>query len=723
MPIASKWLLLRQIMLIVYGMTFHAYSLMGQALVDNENTYYRCYTEEHQAWLGNRIEEFRNRDDFERWMSAMRFKQLLRNERVEILTIPVVIHVIHDGEAVGSGRNLSYEQILSQIDVLNEDFRRLPNTPGYNNESSGADTGIEFCPVTVDPDGRSLSEPGVHRVNRFEAGFSTPPYSNTYVNDVIQPQTIWDPDEYMNIWVCELGKRGVGGILGFAQLPFAPQLEGTNLDRSADTDGVVIHYKAFGRIGDLIPPYTLGRTTTHEVGHWLGLIHTWGDGNCGVDDYCEDTPAASEAVYGCPVNIQGCIERNMVENYMQYTNDVCMNIFTTCQKSRMLTVLSSSPRRASLVNSSKCVFPEEAPEAEFSSSTVEGCKGLKVSFQDQSANRPTSWQWSFPGGNPSSSNASHPQVEYPQPGTYDVSLIVSNAYGQDQVIKNQLINVSTSGRDTFFMQDFEASLVGWDVINPDESITWEISPVSGNASGFKAARVHNFEYRSSGQKDRLITPSIDLRNRQNITLGFRHAYRPFGTNDRDSLLIYVSPDGGNSFPFRLLEIAENGKSNFATYTPTNSDFTPANVWDWCNVDNNFASCIELDLSEFSGLNNVKLAFEVVNDFGNNIYLDDIVLISDCMQVATSDEEKLEKEGYTVYPVPASSELFIEPEGQERGPLQIKIFNVIGELVYIHSNLSSTKIVKIDVSTLPKGNYYLQIANRDKVTYQKLSLFK
>jgi len=125
--------------------------------------------------------------------------------------------------------------------------------------------------------------------------------------------------------------------------------EGTAL-----TDGIVVGYKYFGSsekgdFPELYAPYNLGRTTTHEVGHWLGLRHIWGDGDCTVDDFCEDTPPAAAPNNGCPEGAISCAAFDMYENYMDYSYDACMNIFTQCQKNRMRQVLETSPRRKSVV--------------------------------------------------------------------------------------------------------------------------------------------------------------------------------------------------------------------------------------------------------------------------------------------------------------------------------------------------------------------------------------
>lgn len=271
-----------------------------------------------------------------------------------IYRIPVVVHVVHNGEPVGTGPNISSAQVRSQIEVLNEDFRKKAGTNGYNEHPKGADTFIEFYLATEGPNGETLEEPGIDRVY---GGRSEWPkgYLRNPIETSLKPGTIWDPERYFNIWTVNFGGFVSRDLLGYAQFPDASGLFGLNVDNGpADTDGIVIGYKYFGssekgKFPVLVPPFDLGRTTTHEVGHWLGLRHIWGDGDCLYDDYCEDTPLSSEPSYGCPTVKITCMEEEMFENYMDYTDDACMNIFTQDQMERMYTVLQTSPRRKEVV--------------------------------------------------------------------------------------------------------------------------------------------------------------------------------------------------------------------------------------------------------------------------------------------------------------------------------------------------------------------------------------
>ena len=247
-----------------------------------------------------------------------------------VVTIPVVVHVVYRTAT----ENISDDQIQSQLDVLNDDFRRL-NSDATTNWSQAADAEIEFCLATVDPNGNATT--GITRTSTSVNGFGT--------NDAVKfnsqgGKDAWPRDDYLNFWVCNIG----GGILGYAQFPGGP----------AATDGVVNGYQYTGTIGTASAPFDLGRTATHEVGHWLNLRHIWGDGACGVDDFVSDTPQSDAPNYGCATGHSSCGSTDMVENYMDYSDDSCMNLFTQGQKTRMQALFGPGGSRVSLLSSNGC---------------------------------------------------------------------------------------------------------------------------------------------------------------------------------------------------------------------------------------------------------------------------------------------------------------------------------------------------------------------------------
>ncbi len=312
-----------------------------------------CGQVAHMEWMQQQYPGLETTNQFENWMGReiVKLRAEQANKRTaDIIRIPVVVHIIHNGEAVGSGSNISALQVQSQIDVLNEDYRRKAGTAGFNNNPVGADIEIEFCLATVNIQGANLAEPGIDRIRGTRAN-----YIRSIIESQLKPQTIWDPTKYLNMWTLTFGGDDVQ-LLGYAQFPNATGIEGLPSGQGvANTDGVVMRFNAFGRVGNVESPYDGGRTTTHEVGHWLGLRHIWGDEqpNCG-NDFCNDTPGSNGPNYGCNRNTSNCGSRNMVENYMDYSDDPCMNIFTRNQKERILVVMNNAPRRAILKTSNVC---------------------------------------------------------------------------------------------------------------------------------------------------------------------------------------------------------------------------------------------------------------------------------------------------------------------------------------------------------------------------------
>lgn len=290
-----------------------------------------------------------------------------------VITIPVVVHIIHKGEAIGVGTNISDAQILSQINKLNQDFRRLNpdiafTPPAFRGAS--VDPLIQFCLAQQKPDGTPTN--GIIRIQEpSEQDYisqGVPPefrcINRLTLESLIKPFTIWDRDKYLNIWVSELkelpddgGCSQISNTLGYAQFPGMGGIYSPTIP-AHQTDGVFVRYDVFGTIGNLIPNFNLGRTATHEIGHWLNLRHIWGDEpNCTQDDFVLDTPLQADKSSGCftfPF-LDSCSNNYpgiMFMNFMDYSDDNCLSMFTFGQSARMDSALFTL--RASLLNSQGC---------------------------------------------------------------------------------------------------------------------------------------------------------------------------------------------------------------------------------------------------------------------------------------------------------------------------------------------------------------------------------
>ncbi|NNC82474.1 MAG: zinc metalloprotease, partial [Flavobacteriales bacterium] len=267
-----------------------------------------------------------------------------------VYTIPVVVHIMHTGEAEGVGTNISDAQIQSAIDALNEDFRRMPGTNGFG---SGVDVEMEFCLASRDPQGNPTN--GINRVdasvvtNYATEGMSIGQGSGAS-ETAVKALSIWDRDDYYNIWIVNEieDNDGGAGIQGFAYFPSS----------SASKDGAVILYNAFGTVGNLKTYTNLNRTATHEIGHAFFLYHTFQGNSCSEtdcslqgDQVCDTPPTVSSTSCNTPA----CSGSQQVENYMDYTGEDCMNMFTQGQKDRMRSALVTM--RSSLLLSLGCTPP------------------------------------------------------------------------------------------------------------------------------------------------------------------------------------------------------------------------------------------------------------------------------------------------------------------------------------------------------------------------------
>lgn len=657
-------------------------------------------------------------------------RSLLSNSRTAatVYTIPVVVHIIHNGEVLGSGANIPEEQIYSQIETLNEDYRRL-NADASNTPSEflpvAADIEIEFVLAKTDPQG--LPTTGITRTTGNRSSYSLSQL------DELPELSYWDSYEYFNMWVTGLSDE----YIGYATFPLS-NLDGMDIERNTDPtmDGIFIDYRYFGT-GYNTDDFSRGRTVTHEVGHWLGLRHIWGDSNvCSQDDYCEDTPLQNESTspfLSCEEASSSatCGSTDMIQNYMDYTADECMNIFTEDQKDRMRTVLENSPRRKELLTS----------------------PGLNEAVQV--ANDLGIYEILSPGSG-QCDNEVQPSIMVRNYGTntissFEIVLLLNDSEIQRRDITSTLdpLDVlqvdfssifTSSTLATFSFEIISTNdMVDGNSENNELSITtylpelqdiplyesfdgddldelsfyipenssWIYSTAANENSDNTAVMLPYGSGPSTnyGSIDWLITPTIDIIGLATLDMSFRYAYTERTTATTDALQIIVSTDCGATFPEEntvFMEWAED----LGTTSATDEVFFPSGAGDWKEV--------EINLSEFADEDQITLAFVGYNGTGNNLFLDELLLTTSSItnyDVMISDIHYL--------PVVSCQEEFTaEVMVRNNGFLNLTSFNIstiLGEETQEETitriNLAPGEEVGVEVyfSDLEEGEHILEVA--------------
>ncbi len=646
------------------------------------------------------------------------------------IVIPVVVHVLYKNAA----ENLSDAQIQSQIAVLNEDYRRMNadsvNTPNAFRPVAGK-IDVQFVLALRDPQGNSTN--GIIRKATTTQVFSdvseNAKHNNTGGSDA------WDTQKYFNLWCCDLGQL----LLGYAQFPGAG---------NASEDGVVAHVDYFGRNGTAQTPFELGRTATHEIGHWLGLTHIWGDATCGNDNIA-DTPTQETATDGCLafpyVSCSNAPNGDMFMNYMDYSNDGCMNMFTKGQAAVMNATLSNervaiqtsngaipvtlvatdaSVINITTLNTTLCGltvqpaitfknFGTTTITAAVLNYTVDGGAPISYTFSGQLASLAATVLTLPVSGNLSA--GAHTVV---------VSIVTINGIADSNTAtanaQSQTVNIAGAQGGVVAPQNFLATAfppAGYTVNNPDNGITWVRGTVGKGAVG--SAKMANYDYTgAAGLKDDLTLPFADLTQYGGspmLTFDVANAYY---TNPAtcttanpcsyDTLVILVSIDCGITFT----EVYRKQKDLLATASFLTTAFTPTAA-QWRNDT--------INLAAFAANDNVMVKFRNISNYENNTYLDNINI---AQKTVATQNYNVAVATFTLQPNPAKGSTTLYYNATYYAQLNVEIYDWTGRLVRstpqtVHQG---TNHFTVNTADLPAGAYHVTLHGAQVFGTQKLIIF-
>lgn len=637
-----------------------------------------------------------------------------KTSSVSSLKIPVVVHVLYKT----GQQNISDVQIKSQLKVMNEDFRRLnpdtANTPQVW-RNIAADSHIEFCLATKDPNGNPTN--GIIRrptkINSFTTDDKVK-FTNQGGDDA------WDTKRYLNIWVCNL----TGGLLGYGEFPTSSY---------SNTYGFVVAYYAFGTEGNVNANTKRGRTTIHEISHCFNLRHIWADdgGGCSIDDGVDDTPKQAGPSNGCPkfpykdacqIDSPGV----MFMNYMDYSNDVCMNMFTEGQVLRMrsaielfyptlnnpslcdtLNLFSLNAMLKTLYNPVGEICSDSIiPQVVVSNIGIDTVKELKIRMRlDNSDWEEYNWIGKITTLNDEIIGL--PPIMNITNGNHNILFIITQVNGLNILPKNKDSLASTFiaklDREKLpYIENFEsvpfpgnskikilnAGGVGWQKTTK--------SSIEGQGSIYIDNKLNNHE----GDIDAFVLPNIDLSTFTGTPyLKFKWAYARKDNSASDALQVLLSTDCGYSFTI----ISNRTGGSLVTGVNQTGDFVPTTT-EWKEA--------VISLNAYKNNNSIVLAFQnVAGGNGNNLFIDNIN-IGD--RFTTGVNDRLQEKNTTIlYPNPVLNVLNIENPFTE--PTYYEIINSSGKALMRGTLLQNQ--TRIEVEALTKGLYIVIFKNSNQL-YQK-----
>jgi PKD repeat protein len=621
--------------------------------------------------------------------------------------IPVVFHIIHDYGV----ENISDAQVLDEMMCLNRDYRKQnTDTAALVQPFPGlaADTKIEFRLAHLDPNGNCTN--GIEHIASME----------TYVGDDGSKLNQWPRDKYLNVWVV---KSMEDGIAGYAYFPAAAD------GFFYPFDGVIMLQDYCGSIGTSIPSHS--RTLTHEVGHYLSLHHIWGDTPCGTvcgDDGILDTPV-TKGWLTCPTPATAKIcDTAVVENYQNYMDySYCTMMFTYGQKAAMTYALNSSiADRSNLWQPSNLaatgcltVQPICKPIADFDANRTMVCEGGAVTLTDLShSSAGTAWQWILAGPVTLTSSLQNPTFTNLSPGTYNATLVATNATGADTLTKTNYILVSAdqSALTAQYSEGFEnPNVFSLGYVANDRYGNGSIFHRSTSAAytGTGSACLNNYGQSLAGDVDELITPSYYLSYVSNLQFSFQYSYATASTSaalNTQTLKVYSSTDCGQTWTVRWTRLGS--ALVIGGYTPFFYAPTAQSDWDY----------VTINLPSSLAQPNVRFKFEFTSpgdNIANNLYIDDINILGTNVGINENSSDA----GFTVYPNPGDGNGTIAYSLNEQAPVQCDIFDLAGRVVRSveqgeQSAGNYTMSVSDATAPLATGTYMIRMTIGDKVTTRK-----
>ena len=635
--------------------------------------------------------------------------------------IPIVFHIIH----VNGTENISNDQIFDAVEVLNMDFNLL-NSDANNVQTTfqglQGDVGIEFRLATKKPDGSCFN--GITRTysttSTTGAGGG---WNNDQITAVENEHGAFPGDEYLNVYLV----ANADGAAGYTRLPFSTQWGGASM-----YNGIVILHTYVGRNGT--SNVNRSRALTHEIGHWLNLEHVWGPNNnpgnsssCNDDDGVDDTPnsightscaltantCANEANYWGTTNpITNPVDN--VENYMDYS--YCSKMFTVQQGQRMISALNGNTgNRDNLsttnnLNNTGVSLSPTLCVADFTQSRTTICAGQSIDFTDMSYNAATSWNWTFTGGSPASSTVQDPTVTFNTPGTYSVSMQVSDGSSTQTMNQTNLITVLPAvGINGPIVEGFESNTPlpnsEWVLDDQTGGPAWEVSSQAAK-TGTYSIKLDNAN-NPAGHVDDFLSSTIDLSGFTAITLSFEYAYVEKNTSNNERLIVYVSKDCGQTWSLRK-QLSGNA---LPTSNAQNGPWIPtsASHWKYVEVTNILSSYL---------VDNFRVRFSFESDGGNNIFIDDIN-ISGPVGIDGANEVI---QNFEVFPNPTESNTNINFGINNDAQVSIALLDVVGKeikTITTGSLSAGEHTYQVNTADLSSGIYLVNMLVGDRAYTKRL----